>query len=84
MLVLCVSPVVSWVLVYFARTSFVLIVARSIGGLWLGGCQTLLPIYIAEIAEPRVRGIAGSFIMVRFILMLLYFSIPVEVVPKLH
>nr|XP_018906908.1 PREDICTED: facilitated trehalose transporter Tret1-like [Bemisia tabaci] len=64
MLVLCVSPIVSWVLVYFARTSFVFIVARSIGGLWLGGCQTLLPIYIAEIAEPRVRGIAGSFIMV--------------------
>ncbi|CAH0392210.1 unnamed protein product [Bemisia tabaci] len=63
MLVLCASPTISWIMIYFARTSFVLIAARAIAGFWLGGCLTVLPIYIAEIAEPRVRGIAGCFMM---------------------
>ncbi|CAH0392212.1 unnamed protein product [Bemisia tabaci] len=64
MLALCVFPAASWALIYFGRTASVLLAARVLAGFWVGGCQTIMPIYIGEIAEPRVRGIAGTSIMV--------------------
>lgn len=65
MLTLALFPILSWALVHFAQGSFSLVIARCLAGICVGGWQTLVPVYVAEIAEPQVRGIAGCFFMVR-------------------
>lgn len=47
-------------------TPFVLYFARFIGGIAEGICFMALPIYIAEVAEPSIRGRLGSYISVAF------------------
>nr|XP_018906907.1 PREDICTED: facilitated trehalose transporter Tret1-like [Bemisia tabaci] len=64
MLTLALFPILSWALVHFAQGSFSLVIARCLAGICVGGWQTLVPVYVAEIAEPQVRGIAGCFFMV--------------------
>jgi MFS transporter, SP family, arabinose:H+ symporter len=46
----------------FAPTWILLLVARFIGGLGIGGSSVLGPVYIAELAPPRIRGrLVGTF-----------------------
>jgi len=42
-----------WVIIPFARTPMHLIIARFIGGAAGGGCFTVIPIYIAELASDK-------------------------------
>ncbi|XP_018897978.1 facilitated trehalose transporter Tret1 isoform X2 [Bemisia tabaci] len=64
LLVLAVFPTLSWILVYFSTSATMLMVARLFSGFWLGGIQTVVPLYTGEISEPHVRGIFGSFFQV--------------------
>lgn len=53
----------SFVLIYFSYHSiYLLYVARILGGIGEGASLALLPVYIAEVAEPHVRGTLGSFV----------------------
>nr|XP_018900261.1 PREDICTED: facilitated trehalose transporter Tret1-like [Bemisia tabaci] len=61
LLALTVFPTLSWILVFFSRSGAMLIAARFLAGFWVGGCSTVVPIYVAEIAEPAVRGVVGTF-----------------------
>ncbi|XP_016964742.1 facilitated trehalose transporter Tret1 [Drosophila biarmipes] len=52
-----------WVIIPFARNPMHLIVARFIGGAAGGGCFTVIPIYISELASDHIRGILGVFLV---------------------
>ena len=46
----------------FAPTWWLLLAARFLGGLGIGGSSVLGPVYIAELAPPRLRGrLVGTF-----------------------
>ena len=46
----------------FAPTWILLLAARFVGGLGIGGSSVLGPVYIAELAPPRLRGrLVGTF-----------------------
>jgi SP family arabinose:H+ symporter-like MFS transporter len=46
----------------FAPSWILLLVARFIGGLGIGGSSVLGPVYIAELAPPKIRGrLVGTF-----------------------
>ncbi|CAH0392206.1 unnamed protein product [Bemisia tabaci] len=64
MVVLCLFPIISWILIFYQQTGLMLLIARAFAGVFVGGVQMLSPVYAGEIAEPRVRGIAGALIMV--------------------
>lgn len=49
-------PLVSWLLIWGTSSIMCLYVARFTVGLWAGAVTTIVPIYIGEIAEPRLRG----------------------------
>ncbi|CAA9996542.1 unnamed protein product [Nesidiocoris tenuis] len=61
LLSLNVIPLTSWLLIIFTRTTTWLYLARFLAGLWLGIVYTVVPIYLGEIAEPRVRGSLSTF-----------------------
>uniref|UniRef100_A0A1B6C688 Major facilitator superfamily (MFS) profile domain-containing protein n=1 Tax=Clastoptera arizonana TaxID=38151 RepID=A0A1B6C688_9HEMI len=55
-------PFVSWILIYFAASPLHLYIARFLAGLWAGVSQTAMPVYIAEIAQPHIRGSLSTFL----------------------
>lgn len=50
----------SWLLIIFASNVGMLYIARTLAGISVGLTCVVVPNYIAEIAEPSVRGILGS------------------------
>ncbi|XP_066250697.1 facilitated trehalose transporter Tret1-like isoform X1 [Euwallacea similis] len=58
----------AWIMVAFAQTVMYLYVARFIAGVADGVTFTVVPMYIGEIADPRVRGLLGSSCSVSWIL----------------
>ncbi|XP_050294864.1 facilitated trehalose transporter Tret1-like [Anthonomus grandis grandis] len=58
----------AWIVVAFAQTVMYLYIARFIAGIADGVTFTVVPMYIGEIAEPRVRGLLGSSCSVSWIL----------------
>uniref|UniRef100_A0A1B6DZY0 Major facilitator superfamily (MFS) profile domain-containing protein n=1 Tax=Clastoptera arizonana TaxID=38151 RepID=A0A1B6DZY0_9HEMI len=61
LLMFTVLPLMSWILIYFATSPMFLYLARFLAGLWAGVSQTILPVYIGEIAEPKIRGSLSTF-----------------------
>ncbi|XP_066600235.1 uncharacterized protein [Prorops nasuta] len=61
-----------WILIASATDLTVIYVARLIFGFALSFPFTVLPMYIGEIAETRIRGQLGSFIQIFFTFGLLY------------
>lgn len=83
--ILCMAlpHLVSWTTIAFAHNTYLFCLARFIAGLSEGACFIVVPMYIGEVAEPRIRGVLGSSISVSFILGILFincvapfFSIP--------
>ncbi|XP_031848013.1 facilitated trehalose transporter Tret1 [Nomia melanderi] len=68
----CIPPIVSWALVYIAKNWTLLLVARLISGLLIGALFTVVPQYISEIVEPRIRG--ASSVMMGLLLNLGYIT----------
>ncbi|ENN72263.1 hypothetical protein HUJ04_008746 [Dendroctonus ponderosae] len=58
----------AWIMVAFAKTVMYLYLARFIAGVADGVTFTVVPMYIGEIAEPRIRGLLGSSCSVSWIL----------------
>lgn len=60
-LYLIVSPfLASWILIFFANNFMLYFMARIVSGLSVGAIYTVIPIYIGEIAETRVRGAVNA------------------------
>lgn len=51
---------VSWLLIIFASSATELLLSRAIGGCGVGIVFSICPIYVAEIAEDKIRGILGT------------------------
>lgn len=62
-LLLSTAPlfILSWLLVIFTRSVFVLYFVRTLQGLAMGVIFTVLPIYLAEISSPEIRGALTTF-----------------------
>uniref|UniRef100_A0A1B6E018 Major facilitator superfamily (MFS) profile domain-containing protein n=1 Tax=Clastoptera arizonana TaxID=38151 RepID=A0A1B6E018_9HEMI len=60
LLLLSILPTASWALITIGETILVLSIARILNGFWQGIVYTILPIYIAEIAEPKFRSQMGT------------------------
>ena len=73
---LAVFYVVSALGCAFAWNWYVLLAARFIGGLGIGGSSVLAPVYIAEVAPAKLRGrLVGLFqINIVIVILLAYFS----------
>lgn len=48
--------ITAWLLLLFSRNVWCVYVSRFLGGMWGGVSYTITPIYLSEIAEPKVRG----------------------------
>jgi SP family facilitated glucose transporter-like MFS transporter 8 len=55
-LALSLPVTASWIVLLCTRSVWWLYVARLTSGLTLGGVSFVIPIYVAEIVEPSVRG----------------------------
>ncbi|KAJ9581682.1 hypothetical protein L9F63_023146 [Diploptera punctata] len=51
---------VAWLLIIFASSATELLIARTIGGFGVGIVFSICPVYVAEIAEDKIRGILGT------------------------
>ncbi|PSN54587.1 hypothetical protein C0J52_07385, partial [Blattella germanica] len=60
-LLIAVPAIVHWILIIFGETVFIILVARFICGISMAGTLTIVPIYIGEISEAKIRGQLGSF-----------------------
>lgn len=52
-----------WILIYFAKSWEWLLVARFLGGLPLGAYYAMVPVYLGELVETRIRGAAGAMMV---------------------
>lgn len=71
-LALSLPVTVSWILILCTRSVAWLYVARLVSGLTLGGVVFVIPIYVAEIVEPSVRGPLSAVFQVAFNIGILY------------
>nr|CAD7603037.1 unnamed protein product [Timema genevievae] len=53
--------ILSWILLTAAKGAGLMYVARFLFGLSIGATFTVVPMYVGEIAEDKVRGALGSF-----------------------
>uniref|UniRef100_A0A1Y1MRV1 Major facilitator superfamily (MFS) profile domain-containing protein n=1 Tax=Photinus pyralis TaxID=7054 RepID=A0A1Y1MRV1_PHOPY len=58
---------IGWILVAYAKSVVVILVARFLAGIGDGFSFSALPIYLGEISDPRIRGSIGSSISVAWI-----------------
>ncbi|XP_018565815.1 facilitated trehalose transporter Tret1-2 homolog [Anoplophora glabripennis] len=57
------------------HTKYLLYCARIIGGISEGAVLAVLPTYMAEVAEPEIRGFLGTFMSFVFVLGVLFVNI---------
>lgn len=61
-----------WILVICSKSMLSLIMVRIVHGLAMGVAFTIAPIYTAEIAEPKLRGILSGIFQITFYLGIMY------------
>ncbi|XP_055713719.1 facilitated trehalose transporter Tret1-like [Phlebotomus papatasi] len=61
---LTVPHAISFLLILFAQDAMYLLISRIIGGIAGGGLFVVLPIYVNEISEDKIRGRLGSALIV--------------------
>lgn len=57
-----IPSTIAWILKIFARDVNLFYLSRFFVGLGTGCYFTVVPMYVGEIADPKIRGILGSFI----------------------
>lgn len=62
-----IPQITAWLLIAFSNTIILLYIARFLTGVAEGALFTVLPMYLCEIADPRIRGVLGSSLSVAFI-----------------
>jgi SP family facilitated glucose transporter-like MFS transporter 8 len=65
LLALSLPVTASWIIIVCTRSVIWLYIARFASGLTLGGVSFVAPIYVAEIAEPSIRGPLSAIMQVR-------------------
>lgn len=49
-------PFASWLFILYAKSAVHLYIARFLAGLWIGAISTIIPLYVGEVAGPKIRG----------------------------
>ncbi|CAD7088650.1 unnamed protein product [Hermetia illucens] len=60
MLVAVIPQLLSWLFIVFAKNFLHLIISRVMGGISAGAIFILVPLYVNEISEDRIRGSLGA------------------------
>jgi MFS family permease len=55
--------ILGWLFIYYARNPFYLIASRILSGFGGGGLYSIVPSYISEISDDKVRGTLGSTVV---------------------
>ncbi|XP_055375842.1 uncharacterized protein LOC129608384 [Condylostylus longicornis] len=63
MLMVLIPIMTSWILIIIGTNVTYLLWSRFLGGLAGGGAYVVVPLYVTEIAEDRVRGTLGSYLV---------------------
>ncbi|XP_055858505.1 facilitated trehalose transporter Tret1 isoform X2 [Episyrphus balteatus] len=63
LLLVAIPSLLSWLLIPFATSINYLLASRFLGGVGGGASFSLVPVYVTEITEDRVRGTIGSFLV---------------------
>lgn len=71
----CVPFFLAWMLIAFAKSAIELNVARFVAGVADGVTFTVVPMYIGEISDKKVRGMLGSSCSVTWIMGFLLINI---------
>lgn len=61
--IVAIPQIFSWVLIYYAENPFNLIASRLMSGFAGGGLYSIIPSYISEISDDRIRGTLGSTVV---------------------
>ncbi|XP_023310089.1 facilitated trehalose transporter Tret1-like [Anoplophora glabripennis] len=64
-----------WIMVAFCKSAVLLYMARFLAGVADGWAFTAVPMYIGEIADPRIRGLLGSGVSVTWIFGILLINV---------
>lgn len=67
--------IASWLMIGFAESSVLIFVGRFIAGATDGVSFTAVPMYLGEIAEPKIRGLLASVCPVSIVLGLLMINV---------
>ncbi|XP_044729707.1 facilitated trehalose transporter Tret1-like [Chrysoperla carnea] len=60
MMIIAVFLCLSWIMLAFVETFWLLIIARFLCGFFSGSFCVVSPVYTGEVVEPRIRGALGS------------------------
>ncbi|KAF2904709.1 hypothetical protein ILUMI_01462 [Ignelater luminosus] len=60
LLILSVPQIAAWILIATCPNVPMLCIARFVTGIGDGSLLTTLPVYMAEVSEPKVRGVLGT------------------------
>lgn len=63
MCIVAVPQVIGWLIIYYATNPYCLIASRFLSGLSGGGAFAIIPSYISEIADAKIRGTLGSTVV---------------------
>lgn len=65
----------AWIMIAFANSALTLGAARLLAGVSDGIAFTVIPLYIAEIADPSIRGLLGAAISISWISGMLFVNV---------
>ncbi|XP_063914995.1 facilitated trehalose transporter Tret1-like isoform X2 [Zophobas morio] len=71
----CLPFFAAWIMIAFSHSLPVLYVARFIAGVADGLAFTVVPMYIGEIADPKIRGLLGSGVSTSWIFGILLINV---------
>lgn len=75
-IMMCTFPFFSaWIMIGYSRSIIVLYLARFLAGVADGWAFTAVPMYMGEIAHPKIRGFLGSSVSVTWIFGILLINI---------
>jgi len=72
MFVFAIPFIIGWILVGFATTLYMIYVGRFITGLCGAAFTTIIPVYIGEIADKRVRGALSTMMILMLVTGVLF------------
>ena len=64
MILMCFPLAAGWLTIAFASQVWMLYVGRLVTGYACGSFSVIAPIYIGEIADPKIRGALGTLFQV--------------------
>ncbi|KAF2884947.1 hypothetical protein ILUMI_21224 [Ignelater luminosus] len=67
--------IISWIMIAYARSFTILVTARYLAGISDGLICCSVPIYLGEIADPKIRGLLGSAVSVAWLFGILVINV---------